>query len=355
MEDIIRRLDDRFGVLHDPTSRKPERRRALGATIRWSYDLLFPDDQRGLWALATFAGGAPLGAVEFVLHALGVPAPAAVDVVGRLASRSLLIVDDDTSTHRRYRLLDSIRAFALERMSAAALSEVALAAHARWFAGAAASSTSGVRSSRQADHLAFARSERANIDAALGWSVANEPLLALSIVNGFGWAWVVLGDTRGAQRITTVLDAAGEAATPADRATALLLAAWLEASTGDLQRARHHIAAAEDLAAIVDDDDLRARCHYYLAYVVSHDGEFEQAMELTARSAALLSEVGRDWDQAANALFAARAAISAGDEKSAVDARERVQHWLASVDDPWLDVRSRRHAGRTGPTAASVR
>ena len=114
VEDIIRRLDDRFGVLHDPTSRKPERRRALGATIRWSYDLLFPDDQRGLWALATFAGGAPLGAVEFVLHALGVPAPAAVDVVGRLASRSLLIVDDDTSTHRRYRMLDSIRAFALE-------------------------------------------------------------------------------------------------------------------------------------------------------------------------------------------------------------------------------------------------
>ena len=56
VEEITRRLDDRFDVLRDPTSRKPERRRALGATIRWSYDLLFPDDQRGLWALATFPG-----------------------------------------------------------------------------------------------------------------------------------------------------------------------------------------------------------------------------------------------------------------------------------------------------------
>ena len=58
IEEIARRLDDRFGVLSDPTSRKPERRRALRATIGWSYELLFPDDQRGLWALATFAGGA---------------------------------------------------------------------------------------------------------------------------------------------------------------------------------------------------------------------------------------------------------------------------------------------------------
>ena len=168
IEEITRRLDDRFNILSDPTSRRPERRRALKATIRWSYELLFPDDQRGLWALATFAGGAPLPAVEFVLEALDVPAAAAIDVVGRLASRSLVIVDDEgASMPVRYRLLDSIRAFALEAMTEAGMSERALAAHAAWFADAAASSTEGVRSSRQAEHLAFARAERANIDAAL--------------------------------------------------------------------------------------------------------------------------------------------------------------------------------------------
>ena len=51
----------------------PERRRALAGAIAWSYDLLFPDDQRGLWALSCFAGGAPLAAAEHVLGALGVP------------------------------------------------------------------------------------------------------------------------------------------------------------------------------------------------------------------------------------------------------------------------------------------
>ena len=95
IEEISRRLDDRFSVLSDPASRRPQRRRALKATIGWSYELLFPDDKRGLWALAPFAGGAPLPAVESVLEALDVPAAAAIDVVGRLASRSLVIVDGD--------------------------------------------------------------------------------------------------------------------------------------------------------------------------------------------------------------------------------------------------------------------
>ena len=59
-----RRLDDRFAVLSDPTGGAPTASRALEAAISWSYELLFPDDQRGLWALACFTDGAPLPAVE---------------------------------------------------------------------------------------------------------------------------------------------------------------------------------------------------------------------------------------------------------------------------------------------------
>jgi predicted ATPase/DNA-binding SARP family transcriptional activator len=340
IEEITRRLDDRFNVLNDPTSRRPERRRALKATIRWSYELLFPDDQRGLWALATFAGGAPLAAVESVLESLAVPAGASIDVVGRLASRSLVIVDDDDTAGRvRYRLLDSVRAFALEAMTDADVTDIAHAAHAAWFAHAAGASTLGVRSNHQAEHLAFARAERANIDAALAWSMVHDPLLALRIVTGFGWAWVVLGDSRGAQRLLAALDSAGSTAPADERATALLLAGWLEASTGALAPARDHIAAAAELAAAIGDVDLQARSCYYLAYVVSHHGEFQHALELTDRSRDLYASLDRAWDQAANGLFAARAAISAGDEKRSLEACDEVEHWLQTVDDPWLHAR----------------
>jgi predicted ATPase/DNA-binding SARP family transcriptional activator len=333
VEEIMRRLDDRFAVLSDPASRKPERRRALRATIGWSYDLLFPDDQRGLWALATFPGGASLAAAESVLGALDVPTAAAIDVVSRLASRSLVIVDEPP----RYRLLDSIRAFALEALANAGLTQRGFDAHAAWYAERAAGSTEGVRSAQQAEHLAFARAERANIDAALSWCAAGKPARGLEIANGFGWAWIVLGDARGAQRLLAALAAAGNAGPARERATALLLAAWIEASSGDLEPARRHIAVATELAH--GDSELEARCGYYLAYVVSHAGEWKQALALTDRARQLYDTLDRPWDQAANALFAARAAISAGDVVRAAQERDRVEHWLALVDDPWLHVR----------------
>jgi hypothetical protein len=119
----------------------------------------------------------------------------------------------------------------------------------------------------------------------------------------------------------------------------LLLADWIEASTGHLERARRHVTAATELAEAIDDADLRARSCYHLAYVVSHHGEWEHALELTARSRALYAPLDRPWDQAANALFASRAAISAGDLERAARARDEVQRRLRIVDDPWLHVR----------------
>ncbi len=348
VDEIIRRLDEPLTVLQDPASRRPERRRSLRSTIQWSYELLFPDDKRGLWALATFAGGAPLPAVESILEALGVPAPTAVDVVDRLVARSLVIVEDDAVGSRagtRYRLLDSIRAFALAAMQEAGLSETGLAAHARWFAAAARASTSGVRSGRQEEFLDLARTERTNIVAALAWSTEHDPEQALELALGFGWSWVVMGDSRGAERILAALVAVGGGGPTRDRAVALLLTGWIEASSGHLEPARRHIDAATEIAESLDDVDLQARCLYYLAYVVSHHGEFAEGLELTDRSRALYDSLDRPWDQAANALFAARAAISAGDVERSLETVERAVHWLHSVEDPWLRVRGEAALG----------
>ena len=62
-------------------------------------------------------------------------------------------------------------------------------------------------------------------------------------------------------------------------------------------------------------------------------------MELTDRSRAIYDTLDRPWDQAANSLFAARAAISAGDQARSVEAADQVQRWLGLVEDPWLHVR----------------
>jgi len=109
VQEISRRLADRFSLLGNPTARGPERHRTLRAAIGWSYDLLFPDDKRGLWALSSFADGAPLAAVEHVLVEIGVPEAASLDVIERLADRSFVRLELGIGDAVRYRLLDSVR------------------------------------------------------------------------------------------------------------------------------------------------------------------------------------------------------------------------------------------------------
>ena len=186
----------------------------------------------------------------------------------------------------------------------------------------------------------FARAERANIDAALAWSIAARPAARAQhrqrVRLGVGRA------RRQPRRRNGSWPPSTPPATPPRPATGPTPCCSRHGSKRrpvDLELARDHIAAATELADAIDDVDLQARCCYYLAYVVSHDGEFRQAMELTDRSRALYAGLDRPWDQAANWLFAARAAISAGDEERSVEAVDQVEHWLRAVDDPWLHVR----------------
>ena len=185
VRDIGRRLEDRFALLRDPNSQLPDRRRALSGAIAWSYELLFPDDQRGLWALSCFAGSASLEATEHVLSALDVPGSSVLDTISRLVDRSLVTVDSIDDGTVRYRLLDSIRAYAGERLRESGEGDAAAAAHASWFGGLADWCDEHVRSERQPECLAIARTERANVDVALAWCAANDPLLGVRIANGY--------------------------------------------------------------------------------------------------------------------------------------------------------------------------
>jgi predicted ATPase/DNA-binding SARP family transcriptional activator len=306
VQEIARRLDDRFALLQDPTSRRPARRRALAAAIAWSYDLLFPDDQRGLWALSCFTGGAPLAAAEQVLTALGVPGAAAVDVIGRLADRSMLSVETADDGTTRYRLLDSIRAFAGDRLEDAGLADDAAAAHAAWFAEAAERCAATVRGRAQPDCLALVRAERANIDAALAWTAGHDPRLGLRLANGFGWTWVVLGDgVAGAARVRAALEAAGDHATLRDRATALLLAGWLEASAGNVGQAGDDLGGALAAAERLGEERLRADVDRHLAFLRIQQGRPRDVLESSGRSLATYRRLDLPWETAASLLLGA--------------------------------------------------
>ena len=112
------RASARRPVLAAPRPQQPaaRRRRALAGAIAWSYELLFPDDQRGLWALSCFAGSASLEATEHVLAALEVPVASVLDTITRLVDRSPAQRGQHRRRAVRYRLLDSIRVYAGDRL-----------------------------------------------------------------------------------------------------------------------------------------------------------------------------------------------------------------------------------------------
>ena len=125
------------------------------------------------------------------------------------------------------------------------------------------------------------KNERSNIDAALSWAAANDPLLGLRIVNGLGWVWVVVGDgVTGAARIRAALAAAESLAEPADRATALMLSAWLEASAGNVERANAEAAQAIALADESGQGLLPAIARWYQSFVLISSGRPADALEL---------------------------------------------------------------------------
>lgn len=332
VQEIARRLENRFSLLSDPTSHRPERHRALGAAIAWSYDLLFPDDQRGLWALACFAGGAPLPAVESVLVAIGVPPAATVDVLSRLVDRSLIEVEIGSSGSVRYRLLDSVRAYSLDRLEESDSRDVARRAHAAWVASAADHAAVGLRSREQAEHLAVARTERANIDEALAWTGGHDPRLGLRIVNGFGWAWVILGGgVEAAARVRDAVAAARGTARGADLAEGLLLASWLEASGGNVEQA----TADVEMATTLGGDEVLGLARLHLAFVHTVQSEPRQALELSTACQTDFRRLGRDWEEGASWLLSAWAHIALADLAEGRTASEQALELIRPLGDNW--------------------
>ena len=333
VRDIARRLDDRFVLLRDPTSQRQERRRALSAAISWSYELLFPDDQRGLWALSSFAGDASLDATEHVLAALGVPGEAVLDTITRLVDRSLVSVENADAGGVRYRLLDSIQAFAAERLKESGDSDAAAAAHASWCAATADWCGEHVRSDRQAQCLAIARAERANVDVALSWCGEHDPGLGLRIANGFGWTWVVLGD--GPAGAARVRQAQTPEAPTRERATACLLAGWLEASAGNVALAESDLDRAAELAAELNDAVLVADVDRHRAFLAIQQGRPDVVLDRSAASLAAYGPLGLPWRTATSLVLSAYGHLMVGDTAGATRAGTEALAVLGPIGDSW--------------------
>jgi hypothetical protein len=173
---VVERLDDRFALLATHQRDVPERQRTLVAVIGWSWDLLDDADRAVLARLAVFAGGCTVEAAEAVCGA-------EVDGLARLVDRSLVVMDDAGGAPR-YRLLESIAAFALERLDDTA---GVRAHHAAYFTVLAEEADPYLRGPRQQEWLGVLDAETANLRLALAHGGG------LRLAGALTWYWFLRG------------------------------------------------------------------------------------------------------------------------------------------------------------------
>ncbi|MHA6617437.1 BTAD domain-containing putative transcriptional regulator [Pseudonocardia sp. DLS-67] len=187
--ELARRLagDDRFTLLSRGDRTAAARHRTLRAAVEWSWDLLRPDEQALARRFAVFRGGARGDAVAQVC---GVEEPD--DLLADLVDRSVLVADPDADG-ARYRMLETIRAFCAERLTASGEDGPVHRAHARWALRYARDTDPLLR---RAEQLAAQRRlavEDANLGAALDWSVGHDPGTAFELVAALSAYWWLSG------------------------------------------------------------------------------------------------------------------------------------------------------------------
>jgi predicted ATPase/class 3 adenylate cyclase len=131
VDDICARLGDRFRLLTGGNRALP-RQQTLLATLKWSYDLLMPDERNVLQRLAVFVGGWTLAAATGIAGDDDNDEFAMLEMLTRLADKSLIALDRRTGAESRYTMLETVRQYALEQIDGDMLADVRVR-HARFF------------------------------------------------------------------------------------------------------------------------------------------------------------------------------------------------------------------------------
>ncbi|MGW5420836.1 BTAD domain-containing putative transcriptional regulator [Streptomyces sp. NPDC003943] len=180
-------LADRFRLLSRGDRTAPERHRTLAAVVEWSWELLDAEERELAARFSVFRGGAT---AEAVARVCGVERADAEDVLASLAEKSLVEAGDFDTGEVRYRMLETVRAYAAGRLRA---DDPAPAAHTAHYLALARAADPHMRGPAQLDWLARLDAEDPNLRFALRRATAHAPADALRLVAALTPYWWLRG------------------------------------------------------------------------------------------------------------------------------------------------------------------
>ncbi len=193
VDQIAARMDDRFRFLTRGARTARGRHQTLRATIDWSYDLLSDEERVLLRRLSVFAGGWTLEAAEAICSGDDLEVSEILDLQTQLVDKSLIVVDTQ-GNQARYRVLETIRQYAGERLLESKDQSDIARRHGDWYMTLAEQADLQLRGSRQGVWLARLEGEHDNLRAALEWSkVEADGQAQLRLAGALHWFWFMHG------------------------------------------------------------------------------------------------------------------------------------------------------------------
>jgi predicted ATPase/class 3 adenylate cyclase len=290
------RLDQRFRLLTGGSRTAPARQQTLEATVEWSYSLLHGAEQSLLGRLSVFAEGFDLGAAEAVCGFGDIEAFDVTGLLGSLVDKSL-VVAEPAGEALRYRLLETIRQFAAERLAHGGDQAAAVAAaHGAYYLRLAETAAPHLTGPGQGSWLARLDTDQANLQRAALHAASRpdgtEQVLRLGVALRRYWM-ARNRDEEAASLLLPVLDRPEARADPGLFATALVTAATV-GGRGDIARARQLGERAVILARQLDDDRLLIDALATLGFVCYLAGEPKRGLPLGREAVQRARQLGDD-------------------------------------------------------------
>ncbi len=287
VQQIAARLDDSIRLLTRGTETALPRQQTLRATMDWSHELLAEKERVLFRRLAVFAGGMGLEACESVCAGTGLSADEILDLLSELVDKSLVsVAEADGDSRTRYRLLETIRQYAREKLDESAEKDNARARHREFFLALAEHAGAQLTGPQQAQSLQELELEHDNLRVALEWAVTGDVNLGARLVKALWRFWELRGHWKEGVRWA-------ESFLASDSRPAMLDAAGnLLCCQGDYHRAKNLFEEQLALQQQMGDQAGIADALHNLMSVAWKHGNYDDARSLEERSLSIRRSLG---------------------------------------------------------------
>ena len=291
LEDIARRLDQRFRLLTGGRRGEPDRQRTLRGALDWSHELLSEGEQRIFRALAVFAGSFTLAAAEEVVWKDDDDSWSALDDFTRLVDRSLVLLRHDPAGGVRYVLLESIRSYAAERLEESGELDGLRRRHRSFFAALVpALVKSALTGSEGSDRRALLE-EMDNLRLVLEVKGPEDLEAGLVVGSALAEYWYNSGFWReGRRHLSELLDVDASHLDASLRRDLLFWAGRLAQALGQLEEAEQRLRQLLEEGEKAGDLSSRRMALSGLGNLAEYRTEYERAEELYTKSLELSRE-----------------------------------------------------------------